>query len=96
MGMELLPLTHPRRNPPLIRVDRAQLEALIENAIAMLDDLDGDFDLEDGDDDRCITGDDGMHRMFVNGRWHWGSQEDEHDQAPDYGVDQTNIKARPW
>lgn len=70
MGFHKLPVTEVHRNPPLIRVDRARLEALIANPIELLNQIDGDPELEDDDDDRCITGDDGMHKMFVDGRWH--------------------------
>ena len=45
MGMDQLHFTELDRNPPLIGVDRAQLEALIIDAIDLLDQIDGDPDL---------------------------------------------------
>lgn len=48
----------------LARRSRAQLETLVEAGIAMLDDIDGDADLEDGDSDMCPAGDDGGTGMI--------------------------------
>ena len=44
---------------PLSRGDRARIGGLIERLIALLDQDDGDADMEDGDLDRCIAGEDG-------------------------------------
>jgi hypothetical protein len=83
MGIENLPFTEVDRNPPLIRVDRARLEALIADAIELLDQIDGDPDLEnldpdneDDEPDHCICGDDGMGPIYVNGFRRWGSEHD--------------------
>lgn len=47
--------------PPLTlaRADRARIDDLIEGLIALLDQADGDPDLEDSDLDRCTAGEDG-------------------------------------
>lgn len=44
---------------PLTRADRARIGGLIETLIALLDQDDGDPDMEDGDLDRCTAGEDG-------------------------------------
>lgn len=43
----------------LTRAQRAQIGELIETLIALLDQDDGDPDMEDGDLDRCTAGEDG-------------------------------------
>lgn len=54
---------------------RDRLEKLITVAIDYLDILDGDPDLEAEEIDRCEAFDDGMYRVFVGGRWRWGSEQ---------------------
>ena len=44
---------------PLARADRARIDDLIEGLIALLDQADGDPDLEDSDLDRCTAGEHG-------------------------------------
>lgn len=62
MGFQKLPVTEPLRNPPpVIRVDRGRLEPLIANAIELLDQIDGDPDLEPDDHESCEAFDDGMY-----------------------------------
>lgn len=52
MGMQQIPFTSTRRNPPrLITIDRDRLESLIASAIDLLDAIDGDPDLENYDVD---------------------------------------------
>lgn len=102
MGIELIPFTTGRRNPPqLVTIDRERLEALIASAIEMLDLIDGDPDLEtyntdeeDDDPDHCVAGDDGLHPLLIEGKVRWGSEFDDHDRAPDYGIDQTRPRFR--
>lgn len=84
MGMQQIPFTTARRNPPqLVTIERDRLEALIASAIEMLDAIDGDPDLEnydpdqeDDDPDHCVAGDDGMHPLIIGGRLRWGSEFD--------------------
>jgi hypothetical protein len=85
MGMHQLPLPALHGNPSLITLDRARLEELIATAIDLLDQFDGDPDLEnydtdeeDSDPDYCLAGDDGCGPLLRAGRVVWGS-EHEHD-----------------
>ena len=56
---------------------RHDLEALTERLIDHLDQIDGDTDVEDGDEDRCEAGDDGCGPMFKRGIRYWGSDWEE-------------------
>ena len=56
------------------RYRRALLEQWIENAIALLDTLDGDPDLEDGADDEPSLG---SHAKYRNGRLEYDLEEDD-------------------
>jgi hypothetical protein len=94
MGVYELHLGARHRNPRSISINRARLEALIADAIEMLDQIDGDAD-DEPETDCCEAGDDGCGPLIRQGLTVWGSQEDEHYQAPDYGVDQTDIRALP-
>lgn len=62
MNLGILPGATPCVTPNLqrflSRLDRPELEAVAQAAIDRLDDIDGDPDLEDGDDDRCTADDD--------------------------------------
>jgi hypothetical protein len=77
MGLHKLPVTEAHRNPPLIHIDRTRLEALIENAIALLDAIDGDPDIEDDEpDEEHDGGEDEYHQapdygvnQTVNSGW---------------------------
>lgn len=62
---------------------RARLEASIEAAIAALDQLDGDSDLEDSFDREIACEDEGAPE-YSTCSW------------PDGEVDQTKLCARPW
>ncbi|AZS20068.1 hypothetical protein [Caulobacter sp. FWC26] len=68
---------------------RRRLEASIEAAIAALDALDGDSDLEDSFDQEAACEDDGFDA---------DSEPDDFYICawPDGEVDQTNVFARPW
>lgn len=68
---------------------RRRLEASIEAAIAALDALDGDPDLEDSFDREAACEDDGFDS---------DSEPDDFYACtwPDGDVDQTNVFARPW
>jgi hypothetical protein len=69
MGMQQIPFTSTRRNPPrLITIDRDRLESLIANAIELLDLIDGDADAEANDWD---TEDDDPD-------WEHDGREEEH------------------
>lgn len=62
--------------PRVAAFDRAAIEATIEELIAMLDEIDGDPDLEP-EEDMCVAGDDGcgFHRA---GWWSgWGARDEE-------------------
>lgn len=100
MGIEHLPFTTSgRKARQFVTIDRERLESLIANAIEMLDLIDGDADLEhydadeeDDDPDHCITGDEGLHPMIVDGKIRWGSELDDYARAPDYGINQTQSR----
>jgi hypothetical protein len=70
--------------------DRAAIEAKIEELIALLDDLDGDADLEP-EQDMCAAGDDGCGFHRAGERRGWGADDDARyfRGEPLYGVDQT-------
>jgi hypothetical protein len=36
----------------------------------------------------------GLHPLLVEGTIRWGSEFDDHDRAPDYGIDQTRPRFR--
>lgn len=73
MGMQQIPFTTARRNPPqLVTIERDRLESLIANAIELLDALDGDVDLEDDDPD-----------------WEHDGGEEQDDRVHLYGIDQS-------
>lgn len=83
MASRAIPFAAPAANPAYIlsTMDRYQIEALIEAAIAWVDDLDGDPDLEDDD-----PAGDGLDER--------GEVEDWRPDGvvlpmPVYGVDQT-------
>ena len=76
---------------------RAALEALIERAIAALDALDGDPDLEDGDEDRCPAHDDDP--AWWAGHGHGiGSEDDAEPDNEDLGAseDEPDFPHRGW
>lgn len=62
---------------------RPFLKRLIERAIDHLDELDGDPDLEDADDGRCMAGDDGMFSGAVISLSDRASAFDFEDSEPD-------------
>lgn len=72
-------------------VRRAQIEALVERLVDILDRLDGDPDFEDGDpveddsEDRCTAGDDGCGCYWAHGVSHWGAAADGGPTRTIYG-----------
>lgn len=60
---------------------RAELETRIEELIALLNDIDGDEDLEDGFDAEPSIG----TACFVNGRLEYDVEKDTADDEPDLG-----------
>lgn len=104
MSYFAVPVRRPAATP------RAKLEALIDAAvhgeiamrageaerlIAMLDELDGDPDVEP-----CEAGDDGCHYLDIcPGKGGWGHASDSVGAAPEYGEDQSagplNSMGRP-
>jgi len=86
--MASLAIARPRVRPNYQSI-RARLEASIEAAIAALDQLDGDPDLEDSFDREMVCEDEG----------HESDREPDPAEFlpwPDGDVDQTNLFARPW
>lgn len=85
MGIEQIHFGTHHRNPQPLSFNRTRLEALIADAIDLLDEIDGDPDLEnydadeeDSEADCCEAGDDGCGPLLRHGRIVWGS-EHEHD-----------------
>lgn len=54
-------------------LSRPELGRLVQRMIDRMDDMDGDPDLEDGDVDNCLAGDDGCGAVVIDGRTYWGS-----------------------
>lgn len=73
-------------------VDRKAIESQIEALLWLLDEMDGDPDVEE-EEDVCAAHDDGCGAVWINGQLYWGSEEDEpQGTIPIYGVDQ---RAKP-
>ncbi|PWE52795.1 hypothetical protein DEM27_28755 [Metarhizobium album] len=66
----------------ILQFRRAELEARIEEMIALLDTLDGDPDLEDGADDEPNLG---SHPKYRNGRLEYDLEGDTADEEPSLG-----------
>ena len=69
----------------LARYDRPQVEAFVEVAIALLDTLDGDPNVEDGDEDCCPAGDDGVFAGRQPGEAFGGIGSDDDEEEDDPG-----------
>ena len=66
----------------LIEIRRAELEARIEELIALLDDIDGDADLEEtGDDEPSLCG----PARYSKGKLEYDLEDDSSDSEPDLG-----------
>ena len=63
----------------MARHNREELATFVAVAIDLMDAMDGDIDLEDGDEDRCEAADDGCGGYLRHGIMHYGSDDDEAD-----------------
>lgn len=70
---------------------RPLLKRLVERAIDRLDELDGDPDLEDGDEDRCPAGDDSVV-AHVGQALAYNSEDSEDAEAPAFMLDQRDAR----
>lgn len=67
---------------------RSSLEAQVERDIALLDMMEGDIDLEDGDEDCCAAYDDRIYTMGSMGKFQsWLAEEDEDMEPDDFAED---------
>jgi hypothetical protein len=68
---------------PLAGLSREAMEAAIDALIARLDQLDGDYDLEEDNEDACPAGDDGGTGPDRPGWLYGGSGPGDPDDAED-------------
>lgn len=67
---------------------RSAIENQIEILLALLDQMDGDLDLEP-EEDVCSAHDDGCGVVTLNGHRRWGSEQDGEYLDPVYATDQS-------
>ena len=70
---------------------RPYLKRLVERAIDRLDEIDGDPDLEDGDEDRCPAGDDSVLAHVGPSLAH-DCEDSENAEAPAFMLDQRDAR----
>ena len=77
---------------------RAELERLAERVIETMDELDGDPDVEDGDEDRCATFDDDPVSSHVQRGADYGAgdPDDVEDDDPAGGNVEDEGEPEPW
>ncbi len=93
MAEMFLPSAFKRANPLLF--PRAAIEQRIEALIALLDDADGDCDLEDADEDCCSANDDHLGFADRGADYGPGDLEDAEDElCGDFFVD-AGLRAGP-